>query len=88
MPDRREYVRLTKEALREVRRRERATDSSIERMERRIFALLDRKTPIDAEDAIELYDRYFKEFWNLAKSLEQGLIDFYGVVAVGYRPSK
>lgn len=84
MPSLSEYRRMVAEALREVRRRERAADSSIERMERRIFALLDRKTLIDEEDAIQLYERYFKEFHNLVKDLERGLVDFYGVVSVGY----
>lgn len=53
-------------------------------MERRIFALLERKTIIDEEDAIQLYERYFKEFYSLVKNLEQGLVDFYGIISVGY----
>lgn len=75
---------MVNEGLREVRRRQRSADSSLERMERRIFALLERKTIIDEEDAIQLYERYFKEFYSLVKNLEQGLVDFYGIISVGY----
>ena len=79
-----EYKKRVNAALREVRRRQRSADSSIERMERRIFALLDRKTLVDEEDAIELYDKYYKDFIQKVKHLEKGLIDFYGILSVGY----
>jgi hypothetical protein len=76
-----ELQRQRKAALREVRRRQRAADSSLERMERRIFNLLDRKTLIDVEDAIELYDKYYAEFVTLVKSTETALVNFYNIIA-------
>ena len=75
-----EVQRKRKEALREVRRRQRATDSSIERMERRIFRLLDRKTLLNVNDAIELYDKYYKEFISNVRLLERGLIAFFNLI--------
>lgn len=79
MPDRVRLQSVRKQALREVRRRQRAADTLIERLERRIFALLERKTLIDEEDAVELYDRWFRPFMDAVKSLEQGLADFIDV---------
>lgn len=69
-----------KAALREVRRRERAADSQIERIERRLFTLLDRKSLITPEAALTLVPLW-SEFVSLSKRLEQGLSDFFEIVA-------
>ena len=76
MPDRTRLQAARKQYLREVRRRQRTADTMIERMERRIYALLDRKTLIDAEDGLELYDRYWRPFWSAVQDLEKGMADF------------
>ena len=69
-----------KAALREVRRRERAADSQIERIERRIFTLLDRKSLITPEAALTLVPLW-SDYVSLNKKLEQGLSDFFEIVA-------
>lgn len=66
-------------ALREVRRRERQLDTDIERMERRIFRLLDRKTILQTKDASNL-STYYATLVQDMRALEQGLRDFYSVV--------
>jgi len=68
-----------KAALREIRRRQRYADTLIERIERRLFALLDRKSLVDEEDAIELYEKYYLPFVAAVKEMEKGFIDFYGI---------
>jgi hypothetical protein len=66
-------------ALREVRRRQRATDTSIERLERRLFRMLRRKTVIDTDDAAALYEDYWRPFFDRVRELEQSLADFITV---------
>ena len=82
MPERVKLQSARKAYLREVRRRQRAADTAIERMERRLFALLDRKTLIDAEDALDFVDRYWKPFWETVKDLEKGLADWMSSMQV------
>lgn len=67
-----------KNALREVRRRERTADSQIERLEREIFRLLDRKTLLTVENAISLTDKY-RTFVALVTDLEKSIVDFVEV---------
>lgn len=68
-----------KRALQEVRRRQRAHDSEIERMERTIFRLLDRKTVLESKDAVRLAEHYSSLTQSLRR-LEQGLTDFNTIV--------
>jgi hypothetical protein len=68
--------RERKSLLREIRRRQRRADTNIERLERRIFALLDRKTLIEPSDALSLYNHYFGQFWFAAKEMEKALAAF------------
>lgn len=76
-----ELQRERKEALRQVRRVQRAADTMIEKMERKLFKLLDRKTLIQERDAVELYDKYYKPFVDQIRVLENALIAFYNVSA-------
>lgn len=76
-----ELQRRRKEALREARRRQRALDTQIERIERKIFSLLDRKTLITREDALNLVPMW-NEFTKLAQQTERGLTDFISVCSV------
>jgi len=73
-----ELQRERKTSLREVRRRERALDTELERMERRIFRLLDRKTLITTDDSIGLADRV-NSLGRLLRDLEVGVADFVEV---------
>lgn len=53
-----EERRKRKAGLRQVRRTQRTFDTAIEKLERRIFRLLDRKTLITIESASDLTDLY------------------------------
>ena len=69
-----------KNALRYVRRTQRAFDTELERMERTIFRLLDRKTVLTGDDALRI-----SRMWNAvngkARDFEKGLAEFYTVVS-------
>jgi len=67
--------RVRKQALREVRRRERAADTAIEKIERRLFTLLDRKTLITHEVALTIVP-YWNDFLSRVNDLEAGITDF------------
>lgn len=67
--------RVRKAALREVRRRERATDTAIEKIERRLFVLLDRKTLITHEVALTIVP-YWNAFLSRVNDLEAAVTDF------------
>jgi hypothetical protein len=54
----------------------------MERLERRIFRLLDRKTLIDVEDAVELFDKYYKDMVNKIRTTERALVRFYEIVSM------
>lgn len=73
-----ELQRERKTALREVRRRERSLDTELERLERRIFRLLDRKTLITTADALNVADR-INALGQLLRQLESGVADFVEV---------
>jgi len=67
--------RVRKAALREVRRRERAADTAIEKIERRLYTLLDRKTLITHEVALTIVP-YWNDFLSRVNDLEAGITDF------------
>ncbi len=75
-----EIKRVRKTALRHVRRAERAADSAIERLERRIFTLLDRKTIIDRDAALTM-DPLYRDFFERVRQTERALRDFYEIVS-------
>lgn len=79
MPTQAQVQSVRKAALRELRRRQRECDSQIERMERRIFTLLDRKSLITAESIVSLAEQWNK-FVQLSRRVEQGLIDLITIV--------
>lgn len=54
-------------------------DSSIERLERRLMRLLDRKTALDTEDAMQLADMW-RDVVRLSDGVSKSLSDFYIVV--------
>jgi len=68
-----------KRALREVRKKQRTLDTQIERMERTLFRLLERKTILQTKDAVRLADHYTLLVQEM-RNLEQGLTDFNTVV--------
>lgn len=80
MPTQAQVQSQRKAALREVRRRERALDSQIERVERRLFVLLDRKSLVTPESVISLANLW-SEYQRLNKAMEQGLIDLFTIVS-------
>lgn len=53
----------------------------MERLERRLFRLLERKTLIVEEDAVSLYEQYYRPFVAKVQDMERGFIDFYNVSA-------
>ncbi|MBA7550014.1 hypothetical protein ES705_42519 [subsurface metagenome] len=73
--------RERKAALREVRRVQRATDTQIERIERRLFVLLDRKTLITRDVAMAFVPMWNK-FFSQVKELERALADFISVTSI------
>jgi len=70
-----------KSALRECRRRQRKADTAIEKIERRLFRLLDRKTLITEEDAMKLVPEW-NDFMKQVRDLEHGLADFISITAL------
>ena len=64
-----------KALLREVRRRERAVDTRLETIERRLFRLLDKKQLVAAADMEDLLDRYKGWFNDTVKPFEKALVD-------------
>lgn len=73
-----ELQRERKAALREVRRRQRSLDTDLEKLERLIFSMLDRKTLITTSDAIKIADRTVA-LGQLLSLLEGGVADFVEV---------
>ena len=74
MPDRVRVAAARKAAVREIRRRQRTCDTVLERIERRLFQLLDRKTMLDVNDMIDLADR-FKSWLVTVNDFEKGIVD-------------
>ena len=72
-----------KQALRQVRAAQSSLDSNIEKMERLIFRLLQRKTVLTTEDAKRLSDAYGKLPKNM-NDLAKFLADFFIIVADYY----
>ena len=70
-----------KQALRSLRRFQRQADSSIERIERRIVALSNRKTIITREAAMSLAPLW-NDFIRNVRSFETGFADFLAIVNV------
>lgn len=68
-------------ALRAARRIEREADSAIERIERRMFTLLNRKTIIDQEAALTMVPLW-NDFRKKVGVLERALADFISIVSV------
>lgn len=80
-PSAAELQRQRKSSLREVRRRQRAADTAIERIERRLFTLLDRKTLITREVALSLVPLW-NDYIAKTRDLEKGLADFISVTSI------
>lgn len=76
-----EIRRERKEALRDVRKVQRAMDSSIERLERRIFTLLNRKTVIDRPAALTLVPLW-NNFIETGSKFQRALADFIEISSV------
>lgn len=76
-----ELQRQRKQALREVRRRERAADTAIEKIERRLYTLQDRKTLITEEAASTLVPLW-NDFQSKNRDLEKGLADFISICSI------
>ena len=76
-----ELKRQRKQALRGVRRIERSADTAIEKLERRIFRMLGRKTIIDRESALTLVPLY-NEFIAEVRKLEKAIADFISVSSI------
>lgn len=76
-----ELQRERKAALREVRRKQRAADTRIEKIERRIMTLLNRKILITQESA-----RTIVPLWNdyvgANRALETAIADFISITSV------
>lgn len=70
-----------KKALREVRRRQRAADTAVEKLERRIFRLLDRKTLISSE-SMETLIPLWNEFIKNVRDLEHGIADAISITYI------
>lgn len=68
------------QALRSFRRLERATDTALERLERRINRILDNNTPITPATAETLIPLY-RDFWRRTREMERGLSDFVSFVS-------
>lgn len=79
-PSAAELQRERKSAAREVRRKERDADTSIEKIERRIFALIERKTLITPEAAMSLVPLW-NDFKAKVTDLEKSIADFIGIVS-------
>ncbi|MBA7552677.1 hypothetical protein ES705_45247 [subsurface metagenome] len=80
-PSAAELQRQRKSALREVRRRQRAADSSMERLERRLFALIDRKTLISPESALTLIPLW-NDLIKGVRDVENGITDFISITNI------
>ena len=68
--------------LRFVRKAQRAVDTQIERMERTIFRLLDRKTVLDVRDADRLAE-HWRQVTAEQRKVEKSLADFYFILSRG-----
>lgn len=68
-------------ALRSARKVQRAADTAIEVLERRMFRMLDRKTIIDRESALTLVPLW-NDFIAKAKAMEKALADFISVCSI------
>lgn len=68
-------------SLRSVRRIQRAADTAIEKIERRLSSLSNRKTIIDAEAALTLVPLY-NDFRDKVRTMEKALADFISVVRI------
>jgi len=71
-----QIARQRRDAVRDVRRLQRELDTRVERMERRLFRLMDRKTMIDLEDAVELVDKYWAPIEQAMRDCERQLNAF------------
>jgi len=80
-PSAAELQRDRKRAAREARRRQRAADTSIERIERRLFALIERKTLITPE-AAETLVPLWNDYSSKNRDLEHALADFIAIVSI------
>lgn len=66
--------------LRFLRKSQRAFDTELERFERTIFRLLDRKTVLDVRDGQRLAEHWRKTV-DKARGIEKGLADFFFILA-------
>ena len=76
-----ELKRERVQAARAARRLQRAADSAIERVERRLDTLIARKTIIDRETAMTLVPLY-NDFRDKVRTMEKGLADFISIVSI------
>ncbi len=83
MPDK-TFAEIKRERLamlRLVRRQQRAFDSSLERLERRIFTLLSRKTVIDRRTALTLVPLY-NDMIRGVEAFERSITNFIYVSSI------
>lgn len=80
MPSDAEVRRERKQALRQVRAAEKALDTEIERMERRLLRLLDRRTILTIKSAEEL-NRFYDQLVQRINNLQQSLTDYTIIVS-------
>ena len=73
--------RERKEAMRAVRRAQRAHDTEIEKLERTVFRKLARKTILTLDDANEIVGK-FTSLLNKLKPLEKAIADFITIVSL------
>ena len=66
--------------LRFLRKSQRAFDTELERFERTIFRLLDRKTVLDVRDGQRLA-AHWRSTVEKARAIEKGLADFFFIIS-------
>ena len=69
------------QAARAARRLQRTADTSLEKLERRLDTLINRKTIIDGPAAMTLVPLY-NDFKTKVNVMEHGLADFISVVSI------
>lgn len=83
MPTVAEVQRQRKGMIREIRRLERATDTELEKLERRLFRLLDHKQLITAAEMRGLM-LYYESFVKKAQLMEKAIADSVYTISVEF----
>lgn len=74
MPTVAQIQKERKDLIREIRRRERETDTTLEQLERRLLRLIDRKTLITAAEMRGLMG-YYSRFFAKVQAMEKAIAD-------------